>query len=313
MNKAGRLSRKTYFRDSRSAVVVVRQKSQSPMPLHRHEFLEIAVVLSGHGIYTTPRRPREIRSGDVMVVNSSHSHGYENTRSLELANVLVREDTLQSLENELGRLPGYHALFTLERLRRHAAGEGGHVHLNASALGQVESWISAIESETDRMDEGGAVLARAWLVVLIGSLSRSYGEQAGGAARLDMRMGRVLSAIDLHPEGEFRLTSMAAAAAMSERSFLRHFKEVTSCSPTDYVLRARVRKAIRLMEERGARRSITEIAFACGFNDSNYFSRQFRRIAGQSPRDHLKKQTFQSASSRHGDRLSRLSPAEKPA
>ncbi len=280
-------------------MVVVRQKCQSPMSLHRHEFLEIAVVLGGRGLYTTPRQPREVRSGDVMVVNSSHSHGYEDTHALELANILVREDALQSLESELGSLPGYHALFTLERLRRQTAGEGGHVHLNAEALRLVESWISAIELETGRINEGGAALARAWLVLLIGFLSRSYGEQSGGTARLDMRMGRVLSAIDLHPEKEFRLPSMAASAAMSERSFLRHFKEVTSCSPAAYVIRARVGKAIRLMEERSSKRSITEVAFACGFNDSNYFSRQFRRITGHSPRDHLKKRSYHPPSARH--------------
>lgn len=269
------------------------------MPLHRHEFLEIVVVLGGKGIYTTPRQPRLVRSGDVMVVNSSHSHGYEDTQALELANILVREDALRSLENELGSLPGYHALFTLERLRRETAGQGGHVHLNAEALRQVESWISAIEYETSRIDEGGAALARAWLVVLIGFLSRSYGEQPGGGTRLDMRMGRILSAIDLHPENPFDLKAMAVGTAMSERSFLRRFKEVTAFSPMDYVLRARVRKAVRLMEEQGSKRSITEIAFACGFNDSNYFSRQFRRITGQSPREHRTKGSFHPSSARN--------------
>jgi AraC-like DNA-binding protein len=298
MPTVGRLSQKTYFRDASSAVVVIRQKKQAPIPLHRHEFLEIAVVLSGNGTYTTPRQSWEISGGDIMVVNSSRSHGYENTRDLELANVLVREDALRSLENEMGSLPGYHALFTLERLRRHSSGEGGRLRLNAEALRQVESWISAIEHESSRIDEGGAVLARAWLILLIGFLSRSYGEQPGGAERLDMRMGRILSAIDLQPEDGFRLHSMAALAAMSERSFLRRFKEVTSLSPMEYVLRARVGKAIRLMEERGSKNSITEIAFACGFNDSNYFSRQFRRIAGHSPREHLKKQASYPTSGR---------------
>lgn len=114
-----------------------------------------------------------------------------------------------------------------------------------------------------------------------------------------MRMGRILSSIDLHPENQFKLRTMAVEAAMSERSFLRRFKEVTSCSPMDYVLRARVRKAVRLMEDHGSHRSVTEVAFACGFNDSNYFSRQFRRITGQSPRDHLKNRAFNPPSARH--------------
>ncbi|MDX2227279.1 MAG: AraC family transcriptional regulator [Verrucomicrobiae bacterium] len=35
-------------------------------------------------------------------------------------------------------------------------------------------------------------------------------------------------------------------------------------------------------------RPMTEIALLCGFSDSNYFSRQFRRVMGQSPRDFRK-------------------------
>jgi AraC-like DNA-binding protein len=258
---------------------------QTPMELHRHEFLEIVVVLGGQGTYATPGHARPIRTGDVLVVNSSHSHGYENTQDLELANILVREDVLRDVEKELGVLPGYHALFTLKRLRR--PGSGGHVHLAAEALNLVETWIRSIEAESERLDEGGGFLTKVWLFLLIGLLARFYGKQERSSLRLEMRLGRILSAIDLNPEKPFSLPSLAALAAMSERSFLRHFKEISGVPPMEYVLRARIRKAVRLMDERPSQCSITETAFACGFNDSNYFSRQFRQITGVSPRSYL--------------------------
>jgi AraC-like DNA-binding protein len=33
---------------------------------------------------------------------------------------------------------------------------------------------------------------------------------------------------------------------------------------------------------------VTETAFRVGFNDRNYFTRQFRRIMGQSPREYAR-------------------------
>jgi transcriptional regulator GlxA family with amidase domain len=80
---------------------------------------------------------------------------------------------------------------------------------------------------------------------------------------------------------------MAKAAAMSDRSFVRRFKEATGFSPMDYVIRKRVHRATRLLGDPGPKPSITEIAFACGFNDSNYFTRQFRRVMGSPPRNFL--------------------------
>jgi AraC-like DNA-binding protein len=71
---------------------------------------------------------------------------------------------------------------------------------------------------------------------------------------------------------------------MSECTFLRKFREATGFSPTDYLLRSRIRRAEELLARR--KLSITEVAARCGFEDSNYFSRQFRRVTGVSPRAH---------------------------
>ena len=39
-------------------------------------------------------------------------------------------------------------------------------------------------------------------------------------------------------------------------------------------------------------RSITDIAFECGFNDSNYFGDAFRKAKGISPHKYRKNETF---------------------
>ena len=39
-------------------------------------------------------------------------------------------------------------------------------------------------------------------------------------------------------------------------------------------------------------KSITDIAFECGFNDSNYFGDAFRKAKGISPHKYRKNETF---------------------
>ncbi|MBT3191025.1 MAG: helix-turn-helix transcriptional regulator, partial [Verrucomicrobia bacterium] len=76
---------------------------------------------------------------------------------------------------------------------------------------------------------------------------------------------------------------------MSESSLLRAFKQATARAPTQYLLELRLRRARHLL--RYTRLNVTEIAFQTGFNDSNYFARQFRKGVGTSPREYRRQST----------------------
>jgi AraC-like DNA-binding protein len=58
------------------------------------------------------------------------------------------------------------------------------------------------------------------------------------------------------------------------------------CSLSDWIWSLRLDAAKReLCDPAQAARSISEIAFACGFNDAAHFSRAFRARFGCPPRD----------------------------
>lgn len=282
MAKNPRLRVGEYFQDPRAQVAVVRQAEQTAMSSHLHEFWEIVFILAGEGRHVTGDSRHVVSAGDVLVINNRRAHGYENPRELCLVNVLVRGDVLREAERELGVLPGFHALFTLESVRWRRREFTSRLRLRAGDFRLASEWIDALEAETAREGEGGRFLAKNWLMLLIGLLARRFGERKGAGA--DLKLARLLSQIDREPERTFTLRDMAAQAAMSERSFLRHFREATASSPADYVIRSRIRQAQHLLESLDL--PITEIAFRCGFNDSNYFARQFRKVAGASPREY---------------------------
>jgi transcriptional regulator GlxA family with amidase domain len=144
-----------------------------------------------------------------------------------------------------------------------------------------------LKEETGKLAEGGALLARSWLLLIVGLLARRYGRDAGDSPHLEMRLGRALSWIDQNLHRTVGVAELAARAAMSERTFLRRFREATGVSPVEYLLRSRIRRAMDLLDRRTSKVSMSEIAAGCGFEDSNYFSRQFRRKTGQSPSEYL--------------------------
>jgi len=77
------------------------------------------------------------------------------------------------------------------------------------------------------------------------------------------------------------LEDLAKQAGMSVRNFQRRFREAVGVTPFQRLLEIRVGRAKALLRDPDL--SVTEVAFMAGFQDSNYFCRQFRRLEGVTP------------------------------
>jgi AraC-like DNA-binding protein len=61
----------------------------------------------------------------------------------------------------------------------------------------------------------------------------------------------------------------------------------TGLPPIEYLIRLRIRQSMELLT--ASDMSVTDIAMECGFNDSNYFARQFKRINDMSASEFRKR------------------------
>jgi len=96
------------------------------------------------------------------------------------------------------------------------------------------------------------------------------------------RVAQTVRLIDETPGAPHTLTSLAAAAGLSEFYFLRTFQRVTGVTPHQYVLRARLRAAAQRLHDDSAK--VVDIALDCGFNDLSNFNHAFRAEFASSPR-----------------------------
>ena len=70
----------------------------------------------------------------------------------------------------------------------------------------------------------------------------------------------------------------------SRSRFYEMFKGETGLTPNDYVQRLRIGRACEALT--ASRETITSIACAMGFSDSQYFARVFRKYMGETPSDY---------------------------
>lgn len=97
------------------------------------------------------------------------------------------------------------------------------------------------------------------------------------------RLNRALEFIDDNLEGQLSCEDVADVSGMSRRQLERQFKQYLKVSPSEYVSQIRLLRAADLLT--GTALSITEIAYACGFNSSTHFSKRFKEYFGIRPRD----------------------------
>jgi AraC-like DNA-binding protein len=95
------------------------------------------------------------------------------------------------------------------------------------------------------------------------------------------RLRRVQEYIDTHLDSALSTDELAAQAGFSASHFSRSFAKSVGMTPHRYVLRRRVMRAQRLLED--SELSMVEIAISTGFSDQSHFCRRFRELVGLPP------------------------------
>jgi AraC-like DNA-binding protein len=138
---------------------------------------------------------------------------------------------------------------------------------------------SAADGNSDiGLDEIGQVLASRFVEVVSGKPRK-----AGPLAARDRRRAVETALwIDAHSHRSIGLEDAAGQAGISPFHFLRLFSGVLGVTPHQYLVRARLRHAARLLADDD--RPVTAVAYDVGFGDLSNFVRTFHRAAGVSPR-----------------------------
>ncbi|WP_374384016.1 helix-turn-helix domain-containing protein [Dongia sp.] len=124
-------------------------------------------------------------------------------------------------------------------------------------------------------------------VAIAGKLEKRAGSGRHDTTKISARERRRIVAaahwIAEHAQEPIDLAQASRQSGFSTFHFLRLFAKVIGVTPHQYLIRARLARAARLLAE--TEQPITDIAFDIGFGDLSNFVRTFGRAAGLSPRD----------------------------
>lgn len=227
--------------------------------LHWHEHTEIHFIFGGSAQIRCADEEIHLKKGDCFIVNGNELH--EGLSGVCDYGCIILPPSF--FENN-------HVIF--ENL------------INDSAAAEL---IASIFAEYEEFNPVSSLAIKGYTYVLISYLIKNHTLKTLSEStyrQYSEKLGRVNNAIKYINENyseSIATSELADMVHMSEGHFCHVFKDVTGKTAKEYINSIRVKRAAALLSGTGM--TVTEAAYCCGFSDSNYFARIFKKYTGSTP------------------------------
>ena len=251
---------------------------------HSHDFIEIAVILSGEGGFLVDEKWYSVKKGDVLLFNPGVLHQCVSSSAnspLEEFYVSFTDIHMRGMERNQIVFPEHDCL----------------LHPAEKTFVSILRLCSLIKSESGSLQPGRYFMLKAYVTQMILLL---YREQSAAPLSADEGyefestnkkyvVEQIIDYLDCHYNEKISLDQIARNMYLSPFYISKIFKSETGDTPINHLIRVRMEKARELLEQKKDA-SIQDIALCVGYDDAYHFSKLFKKHFGQSPSKYRKKQ-----------------------
>lgn len=265
---------KDFFRNSNTHIRSFLYKNYS-YGTHVHDFYEINIVLKGTGIHILSDRKIHVKAGDVFVIPPFIPHSYTNENELTVFHYVVSQELIKSHYDEGKKVQGFLQLMEIEPYLRGMVDINAFLHLSPARLRKFTDDIQFERSENHINDtETTPLMIHSFFTVLYRFaeyLHNQINTQTSPGTKYSDQIIKVLEYIHSNYEQTIYTDDLCRLCFMSRSTFLRAFSQICGCTPREYLIAYRNRKATELVES--SKYSKTQIAHMCGFYDLSHMER----------------------------------------
>ena len=230
---------------------------------HYHNVCEFYFLVDGQCNYLIENKLYVVNKGDIVFVPKGiiHETSYIGSHSRILIN--CSDDFFGSLP-----YPGF------------------KVFRNINCINEIQNIFNCIKEEYALSDNFSSEIIKGYMQRLIAITARNqnfYQDNRISGKYIEL----ALKYIHNNFCSDITLTAVAEKFGVTKEHFSRIFKKETGLNFIDYLSQLRLKKAEEMLCY--SNESVSEIAYACGFNDSNYFSDKFKRLHNCSPLKYRKR------------------------
>ena len=238
---------------------------------HYHDWFEIYYVISGKCHYYVEDAIYTLKENDIMFVSSCVPHKtiYQAGNTERVLLSFPKERIPASVLPAIKKKSLYYTP-TLEEQQR------------------LKKLFSLFEAEKCKKDLFTNELYNGYLTEILAVIFRGAQENETVQSPLRPIIEKVITYLNENYAQQITLSQVAELTSFTPSYFSVLFKQVTGIGFKEYLILIRLTNAQRMLKK--TNKTISEIAYACGFNDSNYFSSQFAKYFEISPLQFRKQQ-----------------------
>lgn len=230
---------------------------------HYHDWFEIYRLINGKCHYFVDDTVYDLISGDIVLIPPYHTHS-------------VFFESGRYFRSIINISSGYVPSFTKELIEKK-----GLVYRIPEINDEICNIHQKIENEYYNWDNCSNHIMSGYILVFMGLLLRNHNLFINEHVCMNPHINEVIKYVQQNFHSDITLTHTANIHSISPEYLARMFKQETGITFHNYLTNIRLKEAERLLKKRN--NTISEIAYACGFNDSNYFSTKFKSIYGVTP------------------------------
>ncbi|MBR4000714.1 MAG: helix-turn-helix domain-containing protein [Clostridia bacterium] len=275
-----------FFKDGVS-IFVQPQIHNGRISPHYHAFCEIVYVADGFTLHSVNGRMNLLMAGDIFFILPGEEHSYINAYRTKIYNILIEASELDVFRDELASLPGLGVMFG-----EYDSGSVGKriLHVPIQSQRSMESACEKMTAECTEKAVGWKCSLRARLVSFLVNYSRIYEHQWDTH---DQTAGdyygyiyKILRYVEQNFSSPISMNDLSEVTGLSADYMTRRFKSVLHMTPSEYVRKFRIARAMELLCT--TEFSVSEIASRTGFSDVSLFSRVFKQSVGLPPAHYRK-------------------------
>lgn len=262
----------------------IKTRTEHSNPHVYEDFIELVVVLKGHGCFGIEGKEHAVSEGDLILLNPGTEHySYPDAVSeqpyIECVIGFTGVDYKDCCKDRMPLFKDYQMI----------------THMPDAVKKEIFRLCMEIDKESNSCEMGRYFMLKSYLIQVLCQIARFQKQEyekeakmknAGGCSFNSINKKYIIEQITAYMEKNYKekisLDQIADNMYLSSYYISKLFKSETGDTPINYLISLRMKKAKEMLDDQ-PELSIQSVAAEVGYDDAYHFSKLFKKYYGIAP------------------------------